>query len=265
MKIKIFDKSLITSLEIDKDEKYMIYGTQNGSLGIYTLNYSLFKEGKDFINLVKFFPSHTGYSINSIYINSDLNLFADCAYDGYANIYTLPKCKLIRSIYIESNLKNNFFSLDYIFLSAQPLASIVLYSNKTCNFKCFSINGNELFDNNYDYDEKLIKDNKNNLDELGMSSPILFSDSHFNDYLLYILNKKYILVKKFPFMENIIFINPSLVKEEKLNNVAISNDLKYLYIYEEINNKIYIIHNNNIYININKENKDNKVVHKKSG
>ena len=265
LKIKIFDKSLITSLEIDKDEKYMIYGTQNGSLVIYILNYSLFKEGKDFINLVKFFPSHTGYSINSIYINSDLNLFADCAYDGYANIYTLPKCKLIRSIFIEPNLKNNFFSLDYIFLSAQPLASIVLYSNKTCNFKCFSINGNELFDNNYDYDEKLIKDNKNNLDELGMSSPILFSDSHFNDYLLYILNKKYILVKKFPFMENIIFINPSLVKEEKLNNVAISNDLKYLYIYEEINNKIYIIHNNNIYININKENKDNKVVHKKSG
>ena len=272
--IKSFDKSLITSLEISKDEKYFIYGTQKGSLVIFSLNYFLFKEGKNFIDLIKFFPSHTGFAINCISISSDLNLFADCAYDGYAHIYTLPKCKLIHSIYIESNLKNNYFSLDFVFLSAQPLASIILYSNKTYNFKSFNINGNELKINN-DYDEKLIKDNKNNnIDsyEKGMSSPIIFTDSQFNDYLLYILNKKFVLIKKLPFMENVVMFNPSLVKEEYLNNIAISNDLKYLYIYEELNNKIYIIHHkNNISIHTNKENKElkdnkeNKIISKKSG
>ena len=264
--IKNFDKSLITALEIDKDEKYIIYGTKKGSLIIYSLNYSLFKEGKNFINLFKFFSSHPGFSIHSISINSDLNLFGDCAYDGYAHIYSLPKCKLVRSIYIESNIKNNYFSLDYIFMSAQPLASIVIYSNKTYTYKCFSINGNELINSNNDYDAKLIKDNKDDIDidGLGMKSPIIFTDSQYNDYLLYILNKKYVLIKKFPSMENIVFINPSLVKEEKLNNITISNDLKYLYIYEEINNKIYIIHNKKNTVHINKDNKDMKA-HKKSG
>ena len=263
--IKTFDKSLITALEIDKEEKYIIYGTQKGSLVIYSLNYNLFKDGKNFIDIYKFFPSHAGFSINSICINSDLNLFADCANDGYAHIYSLPKCKLVHSIYIESNLKNNFFSMDYIFLSAQPLASIAIYSNKTYNFKCFSINGNELANNNYDYDEKLIKDCKIKFDEFGMSSPILFTDSQFNDYLLYILNKRYILIKKFPSMENIVLINPSLIKEEKLDNITISHDLKYLYIYEEINNKIYLIHNKkNESFHINKENKDHKLAPKKN-
>jgi hypothetical protein len=43
-KIKTFDKSLITSLEIDKNEKYIIYGTEKGSLIILTINYELNKE-----------------------------------------------------------------------------------------------------------------------------------------------------------------------------------------------------------------------------
>ncbi len=92
-----------------------------------------------------------------------------------------------------------------------------------------------------------------------MSSPIIFTDSQFNDYLLYILNKKYILIKKFPFMENIALINPSQNINEKINNISISNDLKYLYAYEEINNKIYIINNKkHESLQINKENKEIK-------
>ena len=261
--IESFDKSLITCLDIDKEEKYIIYGTRKGSLVIYSLNYSSFREGKKFINLIKFFPSHTGFSINYININSDLNLFIDCAYDGYAHIYTLPKCSLIRSIYVD---KSNF-SVDYAFLSAQPLPCIILYSNQKYNFKCFSINGNELKINNNDYDSNLIKEGKNdkdNFDDTGMSSPIVFTDSQFNDYLAYILDKKYILIKKFPNMENIVMINPSPGKEEILTNISISYDLKYLYIYEQINNKIYILHRHNKIIpHLNKGNKENKFSNKK--
>ena len=267
-----FDKSLITSLDIDKEEKYIIYGTQKGSLVIHSLNFSSFKEGKKFINLIKFFPSHTGFSINYININSDLNLFIDCAYDGYAHIYTLPECKLIHSIYINPKIGKDYFSLDFVFLSAQPLPSIILYSNRTYNFKCFSLNGNELKIKNNNYDNDLIKEGKigeDNFDDTGMSSPIIFTDSQFNDYLAYILNKKCILIKKFPNMENIVMINPSPSKEELLTNIAISDDLKYLYIYEQINNKIYIIHRHNKIIphinKANKVNKENKLGNKKSG
>ena len=46
-------------------------------------------------------------------------------------------------------------NLDYVFLSAQPLASIVLYSNDKCQFKCFSINGNELINSNREIKSKL--------------------------------------------------------------------------------------------------------------
>ena len=257
--IKSFDKSLITSLDIDKEENYIIYGTEKGSLAIHSIDHSSFKEGKKFIKLIKFFPSHTGFSINYININSDLNLFIDCAYDGYAHIYALPECNLIRSIYINSKISKNSFSLDFVFLSAQPLPSIILYSNRTYNFKCFSLNGNELKINNSNYDRDLIKEetiDEDNFDDIGMSSPIIFTDSQFNDYLAYILNKKYILIKKFPNMENIVMINPSPVKEELLTNIAISYDLKYFYIYEQINNKIYIIHRHNKIIpHINKGNK----------
>ena len=66
--IKTFDKSWITSLEIDKEEKYIIYGTQKGSLVIFSLNYNLFKEGKNFIKLHKFFLSHSGFSLFKIKI-----------------------------------------------------------------------------------------------------------------------------------------------------------------------------------------------------
>ena len=62
---------------------------------------------------------------------------------------------------------------------------------------------------------------------------IIITDSQFNDYLLYILNKKYVLIKKFPSMENIALIDPSLIKGEQLTNITISSDLKYIYIYEE--------------------------------
>ena len=255
-----FDKSAITCLEIDKNEKYIIYGTQKGSLVIYSLSYFHFKEGNNFIQIIKLFSSHPGYSINSLCINSDLHLFADCAHDGYAHIYSLPKCKLIHSIYIDS------FSLDYVFLSAQPLAAIVLYSNKTYNFKCFSINGYELIQYNRNDDLDLIKKKTNieiEIKEDGMISPKIITDSQFNDYLLYLFNKQFVLINKFPSMDNIVLISPfSSINEEQLSLVTISNDLRYIYIYEENNSKIYMLHHqnsqNNNFLHIHKDNKEKK-------
>ena len=235
-----FDKSLITALVIDKDDKYVIYGTQKGSIVIYLLNYFAYKDGnnKKFMTLYKFFPSHPGFSIKYICINSDLNLFADCAYDGYVNIYSFPKCVLFRSIYVNPNLNNKTFNLDYVFLSAQPLASIVLYSNEANTFKIISLNGKEL---NY-------KINSNETQKIlgGMSSPIIFTDSQFNDYLLYILNNNTVFITKFPSMQITALIKPLPSDNIYLTNVCISEDLKSIFIYDEYNNKIYIVHNNAI-------------------
>ena len=241
--IKIFDKSVITSLSIDKEEKHIFYGTQKGSIVIYSIYYNLYKEGKDFILPYKSFQSHPGFSVNYIHINSDLNLFADCAYDGFVNIYSLPKCNLVRSIYIDSNPVKGLFNLDFVFLSAQPLACVSVYSNEAGNFKSFSINGEELVIKGNS--EKMTLDNDENGEKInlnGMVSPIMFTDSTFNDYLIYILNNKYVLINNFPTMNIIGYIYPSLNNHANLTNLCVSADLRYIYIYDEYNNMIYIIH-----------------------
>ena len=227
----ILDKSVITALAIDKDEKYIIYGTKKGSIVIYTIERNV----KNFNKLSTYFQSHPDFSINYISINSDLNLFADCAYDGYVNIYSLPKYKLIRSIYINPINKNIIFNLDFVFLSAQPLASVVVYSNEASNFKSFSINGNE------QYIEKNSSE-KNDGILTGMISPIIFTDSLFNDYLLYIMYNKTILISKFPSMQITAFIKPKINENVYLTNLCITADLKYIYVLDEFNNSIYVIH-----------------------
>ena len=242
--IKLFDKSLITTLEIDKEEKYLIYGTLQGSIIIYSLNYNLYKENKNFIKFHKIFKSHNNFAISSISINTDLNLFADCAYDGYINIYTLSpytNFSMINSIYIDTSIYN--FTLDYVFLSAQPLASIVLYSNDKCQFKSFNINGTNL---NSSETDTLLTSNKFNeyyLDnEESMSSPFIFTDFMFNEYLIYIFKKNYVLIREFPSMRIVMALNPTRDNiNEELSMLCISNDNKYLYIMEKKNNKIYIV------------------------
>ena len=242
--IKIFDKSLITSLEIDKEEKHLIYGTLNGSIIIYTLNYNLYKENKKFIEFKKIFKSHNNYPIHSISINNDLNLFADCAYDGYVNIYKLSSYSnydIVNSIYIDTSIYN--YTLDHVFLSAQPLACVVLYSNDKCQFKCFSINGKSLHSTEND---TLLTSNKFNeyyLDnEESMSSPIIFNDYKFNDYLIYIFRKNYVLVREFPSMKLVMALNPTREnRNEELTMISLSSEQKNLFILEQNNNKIYIV------------------------
>ena len=238
--LQTFGNKLITSLEISKDEKYMICGNEVGSLIIYSLNYSLFVENKKYIELLKIIKSHNN-KINSISINNNMFLFAGCSYDGYINLYTYPKLTLINSIYInDTKMKKN--EIDFVFLSSQPLPVIVLYSNKNCLFKTYSINGKDL---NYESNDKtLLKQieipfyNNNN-----MIDPFIFTDYKFNDYLAYIFKYKFIIIRKFPEMKIHLKID-CLNKNYSLTKLIISNDLKYLYAYEENENNIYIVHNN---------------------
>ena len=248
--IKKFDKSVITSLEIDKNEKYLIYGTMNGSIVIYYLNHTSFKENKNFIEFKKIFKSHNGNPISSISINSDLNIFADCSIDGFVNIYYLSSYynyKMINSIYI-----NQPFVPNFVFISAQPLPSIALYSNELCQFKCYSLNGNEL--NTKENDTKIMSNKFIEYyveNEQNMNSPIIFTDNLFNDYLIYIFKKKYVLIREFPSMKIKIPFNPTQDNHnEELCSLCISDDKKYLYVLEQKSNKIYMI--NQKFFNNNK-------------
>ena len=248
-KLQTFGNQLITSLEISKDEKYMVCGNKKGTLIIYSLNYSSFLENKKYIELLKIFNSHNNYRINSISINNNLFLFSDCSYDGYINLYSYPNINLVNSIFINDNkMKKN--EIDYVFLSSQPLPVISLYSNKKCSFKTYSINGHNL---NYDpNDLLLLKEIEMPLyNNDSMINPILFTDYKFNDYLAYIFKYNFVLIRKFPEMK--CHLKISLNNNNCLSKIIISNDLKNLYIYEENENNIYIV-NNIIHIKDNNEN-----------
>ena len=251
-KLHTFGNKLITSLEICKEEKYMICGNEKGGIIIFSLSYNSFIDNKKYVELLKIIESHNNNRINSISINDNLNLFADCSYDGYINLYTFPKLGLIKSIFInDKNLTKN--EIDYVFLSSQPLSVIVVYSNKKCLFKAYSINGHDL-----DYDSN----DKSLLEEIeipsyntdNMISPIIFTDYKFNDYLCYVFKYKFIVIRKFPEMECHLKFN-CFNHNCCFSFIQISKDLKYLYAYEENENDLYIINN----LIVKKENKDNSI------
>ena len=256
-RLKIYGKKLITSLEISKDEKYMFCGNEEGVLIIYSINYSLLIENKKYIELISIIKSHNNI-INSISVNNNLNLFADCAYDGYINIYTFPEVNLINSLYI-NDIKMQKNEIDYVFLSSQPLPVIALYSNKKCYFKVYSINGHEL---NYDSNDlPFLKEIEMPLySNDSMISPKLFTNYKFNDYLAYIFKYKFVIIRKFPEMKCYLKIK-CLDNNCFLSKLFFSADLKFLYIHEKMDDDIYIIDNG---ILIKENNSDNNSSTKKN-
>ena len=231
-----YGKGIITSLEVSKDEKYIAYGNDKGTLIIIENDYNIFlenNENKKYLKVLKIISSHSGYIINTISINSDLNLLADCSYDNYIHIYSLPKCEKINSIYI----KDIKFKVDYIFLTSQPLASIVLYSNKLCKFKCYNINGHDL--NIEQNDKNLYDELKINNSCEPMISPVVFTDLLFNDHLLYIFGYKCILLRKMPLMDIIYKINFN--EDEYISFVNVSLSKECIYAFENNSKKVYLI------------------------
>ena len=223
-------------MEVSKDEKYIAYGNDKGTLIIIENDYNIFlenNENKKYLKVLKIISSHSGYIINTISINSDLNLLADCSYDNYIHIYSLPKCEKINSIYI----KDIKFKVDYIFLTSQPLASIVLYSNKLCKFKCYNINGHDL--NIEQNDKNLYDELKINNSCEPMISPVVFTDLLFIDHLLYIFGYKCILLRKMPLMDIIYKINFN--EDEYISFVNVSLSKECIYAFENNSKKVYLI------------------------
>ena len=231
-----YGKGIVTSLEVSKDEKYIAYGNDKGTLVIIENDYDIFlenNENKKFLKVLKIISSHSGYTINSISISSDLNLLADCSYDNFIHIYSLPKCNKINSIFI----KDFNYNSDYVFLSAQPLASIVLYSNKSFQFKCYNINGHDLDVKQNDkesYDEL-----KNKNYQEFMISPLVFTDCVFTDYLLYAFGYQFIILRKLPLMD--INFKYKFYGDEIISLINISLSKKFIYAVDNNNKNVYLI------------------------
>ena len=245
-----YGKGIITSLEISKDEKYIIYGNNKGTLVIVEFDYNIYlenNENKKYFKILNIISSHSGYTINSISINSDLNLFSDCSNDKYIHIYTLPKCEKINSIYV----KEHSFKTDYIFLSSQPLASIILYSNKLYQFKCYNINGHNLNveQNDKDIYNELKIQNCND----PMTSPVLYTDSSFTDYLLYVFGYQFILLRKMPLMDIVLKINVNFKGNEFISMINISLNKECIYIVDDNNKRVHVVK----YKKINKQSSPN--------
>ena len=216
------DNSIITCIEIDKDEEFIYAGTQMGSIIIYK-----------FINSkIQFFALKNNHTDRINYINSNvrLNMFIDCSSDGYINLYIMPKVQLIRSIYYSYEI-----FIDFVFLSSSPLPSFILHTNKN-SFICYSINGEKLDS----VPEKDIKENPY------MISPIVYYNNDFMDYLIYGTGNNYLRIRKFPYM-NLIYeikFEQNILKNQSINHIKfilISKKKLLIYIIFDNYKKINII------------------------
>ena len=160
--------------------------------------------------------------ISDININNDLNIFASCSIDGYINLYTLPLCKLVRSIKIPLVLENNE-KCNFIFLSESSLPSIIIITedNGKCDILSYSINGRFLAS---------IKEDKT------FECPIKIKDLNSFEYLAYYANSK-INIINLPRLT----LQFSIEVKNNFKNLCINDDLTAIYIINEDGTQINVI------------------------
>jgi hypothetical protein len=203
----------VTSLSVGSDEEYLFVGNSIGNVVVYKIssdvnNWKVLKNLKD-----------QRAPISHIYSNGDLNLWLSTSIDGYINLYTLPLCKLARTIKISTK------KCSYAFLSSSPLPSIVVINDETNNseISVYSING------------KFIS--KNQL-YFQLNNPIIIKDLNANEYLGYI-GKEAISILGLPNLELManIDINPGM----GIYNIFSSIDKISLYCLNKSGSKVYVI------------------------
>ena len=200
------DNNPITAIEVDKDEEYLICGNSIGNIYVYNIS------GNECV-LEKEISTFMG-AITSINLNSELNLWASCSTNGYVNIYTMPTCKLVRSIKLPDNTQPNV-----IYLSSCPLPCLVVI----CKMEMFvyTING------------KLHFTQKTSN---AIVSPIIMRDLHFMEYLAYLMDDT-VYIRSFPSMvlEGTIQVSPNVAF------LCVSEDMLVLYGISQDGNEIQVI------------------------
>ena len=203
----------VISLCVGGDEEYMIVGNSIGNVVVYNINSDI-KDWKIVMQL-----KGQREPIIHIHYNKDLNLWLSISLDGYVNLYTLPLCKLVRTI---KSFKEKCI---YGLLSSSPLPSIVTINkqNNKYHIAVYSING-RLIANNY---AKSI-----------INSPIIIKDLNANEYLC-IYDRTKIQILNLPNLENISSVDISSIGG--LYNIFVSIDTMSLYCLNKDGSKVYVI------------------------
>ena len=206
----------ILSISINNDETFMILGNAIGNIAIYKID---IENDKWFLYQKRF---HQMSPISDIHISNDLNLFATSSIDGYINLYTLPLCKLVRSIKAPINIENNG-KCNYIFLSESSLPSIIIFNEeeKKSEIITYSINGKYLAD----YKEDQV-----------IEFPVKIKDLNTYEYIAY-YSKSQVNVRNLPSLSlQIVIKNISNV-----HSLCINDDLTTIYAISEDGNQIQAI------------------------
>ena len=192
------DDCPILSIALSQDEEYLFVGNSIGNILVYKVNpvISNWKIQKIITDQMS--------AISHIHCSSEMNLWCSVSVEGYVNIYTLPECKLIRSI------KTYLKKCSYAFLSSSPLPAIIVINNdETSDILVYTING------------KLISKKQENF---ALSCPIMMKDKNSNDYLAYI-GVDEIIILNLPDLE----INNNLMSLPGVYIICPSEDRKILY------------------------------------
>ena len=206
----------ILSICVSQDEEYLLVGNSNGNVGVYKIDTDI-KNWK-FIHLL---TDQIG-AINHIHCNNDLNLWASTSIDGYINIYTLPLCKLVRTINVITD------NCSYSFLISSPLPCIVVIHDgnyKISNIDVYSINGKNLSSNNDEINYKI-------------RNPIIIKDLNSYEYLAYVA-KNVISIRYLPSLDKLkeISISPKM----GITYIFTSEDKKSLYCINKNGSNVYVI------------------------
>jgi hypothetical protein len=203
----------VTSLSVGSNEEYLVVGNSIGNVVVYKINsdvnnWKVIKNLKD-----------QKTPISHIYSNSDLNLWLSTTIDGYINLYTLPLCKLARTIKISTK------KCSYAFLSSSPLPSIVIVNDETNNseISVYSINGKFITKNQLYFQ---------------LNNPIIIKDLNANEYLCYI-GKEAISILGLPNLE--LMANIDIKPSMGIFNIFSSRDKISLYCLNKSGSKVHVI------------------------
>ena len=209
------DKSMISALEINKKTTLLFLGTIKGSIIIYNIKKNnLNEKRKDIFTYSKMIHNNCK-RINYICSNDNLKMFISCAEDGFINLYLMNSYDLVGSVFDK-------IKCDYVFLFNTPIPSFSTFSNSTCKFNCYTLNGNSIDLKDFDEENKIIEYQNEKI-----FNPIIVTNK-FRDFLIYLSDKREIVIRRAPYMENI-------------KNIAIKDENVLLTSIKEGNNNIYIV------------------------
>jgi hypothetical protein len=205
------ENSVVLAISIDKTEQYLFIGNSKGNIALYEINL----EEKNFEKKLLIYDQMS--PISHIYCSSQLNLWVSASIDGCVNIYTLPLCKLVRSIKIETQ------KCSYAFLADSPLPCIVIICSEgeADSIYSYSINGKLI--------SKKTEDNK-------INKPTVLKDAYFNSYLAY-LSGTYFNILNLPQLKYVVNIHN--LKDPYI--FCTNEDMSMVNIFNKIGSEVTVI------------------------